>query len=116
MTNEVQLCYMTKTKNRTPMLCQRRCRLRRRQQAEDQAAEIIRVSLRNLNLLGMDDNAAGGGGTLGGSGGGILPTFGVGGDGSTNSYSYARGLSQEDRREFIKNILVSRVRCCLRQC
>ena len=97
------------------MLCQRRCRLRRRQQAEDQAAEIIRVSLRNLNLLGMDDSTAGGGGTLGGSGG-LIPTFGVGGPASTNSYSYARGLSQEDRREFIKNILVSRVRCCLRQC
>ena len=98
------------------MLCQRRCRLRRRQQAEDQAAEIIRVSLRNLNLLGMDDSTAGGFGTLGGSLGGILPAFGSGGGESSNSYSYARGLSQEDRKEFIKNILVSRVKYCLKSC
>ena len=101
------------------MLCQRRCRLRRRQQAEDQAAEIIRVSLRNLNLLGIDESATGVG-----AGGGLSAMFpstfggGIGGGGGngggsgggSGSYSYARGLSPEDRSEFIKNILVSRVR------
>ena len=101
---------------RTPMLCQRRCRLRRRQEAEDQAAEIIRVSLRNLNLLGIDDSTAGGGlsamfpSTFGGMGGGGGGGGNGGGSGGSGSYSYARGLSPEDRSEFIKNILVSRVR------
>jgi hypothetical protein len=69
------------------MLCQRRCRQRSRQQAEEQAADIIRGSLRNLNLLG-GRNVTDHSGT--GTGGGLR-------------------MSQEDRREFIQNVLVSRV-------
>jgi hypothetical protein len=70
------------------MLCQRRCRRRENEEAENQAAEIIRVSLRNLNWLG-----------------------GLEADESRNANvtDHNGGLSQEDRREFIKNVLVSRV-------
>ena len=83
------------------MLCQRRCRRRNQQAAQDQAAEIIRVSLRNLNLLGMDEASqdifANAGLGLGMGPGGAMGAL-------------ARGLSPEDRREYIKNVLVSRVR------
>ena len=64
-----------------------------------EAAEIIRVSLRNLNLLGMEDASA----ALGGS---DQTGMGIRGD---SLYSATRGLSVEDRREFIQNMLLSSV-------
>jgi hypothetical protein len=77
------------------MLCQRRCQVRqaqRRQQAEEMTSEIIRVSLRNLNLLGYGEDS---------SNHHLPPSLGV---------NPIRGMSLDDRRDFIKNILVSRVR------
>lgn len=73
------------------MLCQRRFRRRSRQQAEEQAAEIIRGSLRNLNLLRgrLEGNGESRNANI---------TDHIGG-----------GLSREERRAFIKNVLVSRV-------
>jgi hypothetical protein len=89
---------------RTPMLCQRRCRVRRRQRTEQQAAEIIRVSLANWNMLGLEDSM---GNTNSNGGHGIFPTS-ISNPHNTNNGA-SRGMSLEDRREFIKNILVSRV-------
>ena len=78
---------------RTPRLCQRRFQQRNREQAEERAAEMIRESLRNLNLLR---------GRLEGHRDESSRNANVTDD--TGGY-----LNQENRREFIKNVLVSRV-------
>jgi hypothetical protein len=90
----------------TPLLCQRQCsRQRRWNQAQqrhgqqrrnqDAAAEIIRLSLGNLNLLGGFDE---------------VTVRGTPGGGIQSLYSQSiRNMSLEDRREFIQNVLVSKV-------
>jgi hypothetical protein len=96
----------------TPMLCQRRCRLRSQQLAEEEAAELIRVSLRNLQLWGLLDD---GGGRRHGPGQQELSMFaaadGGGGGGGMQSHalSTSRGFTMEDRKEYIHNVLLSRV-------
>mmetsp|Transcript_7755 Transcript_7755/g.12309 ORF Transcript_7755/g.12309 Transcript_7755/m.12309 type:complete len:431 (-) Transcript_7755:756-2048(-) len=90
-----------------PMFCQRRCRRQQQRELEEweqehqsseAAAEIIRLSLRNLNLLqnNMNENDIR---NIVGSGGGIADVM----------YSQAiRGMSLEDRKEFVQNVLVSK--------
>jgi hypothetical protein len=96
------------------MLCQRRCRVRSRQLADEEAAELIRVSLRNLQLLGLLDEP--GGRQHGQEGGGLplheLSMVGGGGGGGgviSHALSTSRGFTMEDRKEYIHNVLLSRV-------
>jgi hypothetical protein len=92
-----------------PLMCRHRCRRSRlwhlqntrfqeqRQQHlnQDEAAEIIRLSINNWNLLGNVDEV-----TFRGSSSGGIQTM----------YSQSiRGMSLEDRREYIQNVLVSKV-------
>lgn len=69
-------------------------------------AEVIRVSLPNLNMFTMDP-ALGGAGGLGGLGG---MSIGMGAGGPPMPlWRPMRSMTLEDRREFVENILVSRV-------
>lgn len=76
-------------------MCQRNCLIRqedqRRRRAEESVAEIIRFNSGNLNLLalGVDDGSSNN-------------------QGGRMNQNNIQGLSVEDRRDLIKNILVSR--------
>eukprot|EP00934_Nitzschia_sp_Nitz4_P003089 Nitzschia sp. Nitz4//scaffold75_size92586//79825//81319//NITZ4_004870-RA/size92586-augustus-gene-0.83-mRNA-1//1//CDS//3329557750//3079//frame0 len=74
-----------------PVICTRqcpfpRCCRRTRRQTPEEQAEIIRASLLHVNFLGL--------------GGGIGP--------GSRFWSPLRGMTPEDRREYISNILVSK--------
>jgi hypothetical protein len=82
------------------MLCQRQCQQRNtREAAEDQAAEIMRITLlRHLHLLGIQVAAGDSTSIVDG----VVSQTTIAGTGGII-------MSVEDRRAFIKNVLVSRV-------
>ena len=86
--------FLYRLLHRTPLLCQRRRRRHAREQTEAETAEIIRVSLQNLSMLGQMDGASH-----------MMNAMGR----HPHSQFGLNGMSVDDRREFIKNMLVCRV-------